>query len=88
MDKSVTNCHSYFQASGNEDPDLVLLDTEMEKVFGGKGPNQEKFDVSSLSDLGGQSSSSNRNYLLKKSLRPAHNGGSRSGRKYIRQILG
>ncbi|XP_037904873.1 anion exchange protein 3 isoform X3 [Hermetia illucens] len=53
----------------------------MEKVFGGKGPNQEKFDVSSLSDLGGQSSSSNRNYLLKKSLRPAHNGGSRSGQQ-------
>ncbi|XP_030238228.1 anion exchange protein 3 isoform X7 [Drosophila navojoa] len=36
--------------SGNEDPDEVLLDSEMEKVFAGAKQRKEKFDVSTFQD--------------------------------------
>ncbi|KRG05963.1 uncharacterized protein Dmoj_GI13032, isoform D [Drosophila mojavensis] len=36
--------------SGNEDPDEVLLDSEMEKVFAGAKARKEKFDVSTFQD--------------------------------------
>ncbi|XP_055914987.1 anion exchange protein 2 isoform X4 [Eupeodes corollae] len=38
------------KAGGNEDPDLVLLDTEMEKVFASSNNLKDKFDVSSFLD--------------------------------------
>ncbi|XP_070135791.1 band 3 anion transport protein isoform X1 [Drosophila bipectinata] len=36
--------------SGNEDPDEVLLDSEMEKVFAGNNARKEKFDVTTFQD--------------------------------------
>ncbi|XP_030372868.1 band 3 anion transport protein isoform X5 [Scaptodrosophila lebanonensis] len=36
--------------SGNEDPDEVLLDSEMEKVFAGTNKRQDKFDVKTFQD--------------------------------------
>ncbi|KAM8709641.1 hypothetical protein ACLKA7_016450 [Drosophila subpalustris] len=36
--------------SGNEDPDEVLLDSEMEKVFAGANARKDKFDVNTFQD--------------------------------------
>ncbi|XP_034103262.1 band 3 anion transport protein isoform X4 [Drosophila albomicans] len=36
--------------SGNEDPDEVLLDSEMDKVFAGSNPRKDKFDVNTFQD--------------------------------------
>ncbi|XP_064540056.1 anion exchange protein 3 isoform X6 [Drosophila montana] len=36
--------------SGNEDPDEVLLDSEMDKVFAGSSARKEKFDVNTFQD--------------------------------------
>ncbi|XP_034483033.1 anion exchange protein 3 isoform X1 [Drosophila innubila] len=36
--------------SGNEDPDEVLLDLEMDKVFAGSSARKEKFDVNTFQD--------------------------------------
>ncbi|XP_068149698.1 band 3 anion transport protein isoform X2 [Drosophila tropicalis] len=36
--------------SGNEDPDEVLLDSEMEKVFAGTNARKDKFDVTTFQD--------------------------------------
>ncbi|XP_032599357.1 anion exchange protein 3 isoform X3 [Drosophila grimshawi] len=36
--------------SGNEDPDEVLLDSEMDKVFAGSSKRKEKFDVNTFQD--------------------------------------
>lgn len=36
--------------SGNEDPDEVLLDSEMEKVFAGNSARKDKFDVTTFQD--------------------------------------
>lgn len=36
--------------SGNEDPDEVLLDSEMDKVFAGSNARKEKFDVNTFQD--------------------------------------
>ncbi|KAH8415596.1 hypothetical protein KR222_006022 [Zaprionus bogoriensis] len=36
--------------SGNEDPDEVLLDSEMEKVFAGSNARKDKFDVNTFQD--------------------------------------
>ncbi|KAH8270096.1 hypothetical protein KR018_003994 [Drosophila ironensis] len=36
--------------SGNEDPDEVLLDSEMEKVFAGNNARKDKFDVTTFQD--------------------------------------
>ncbi|XP_017842081.1 anion exchange protein 3 isoform X3 [Drosophila busckii] len=36
--------------SGNEDPDEVLLDAEMEKVFAGSSKRKDKFDVNTFQD--------------------------------------
>lgn len=38
------------QFHGNEDPDEVLLDSEMEKVFAGPSTLKEKFDVTTFQD--------------------------------------
>lgn len=46
-----------FQNDGNGDPNEVQLDAEMEKVFAGV-ENQDKFDVSKLSDQQQQSTES------------------------------
>lgn len=45
-----------FQNDGNGDPNEVQLDAEMEKVFAGV-ENQDKFDVSKLSDANQQQQS-------------------------------
>ena len=37
--------------NGNEDPNEVLLDSEMEKVFAGTINNKEKFDVTNFQDV-------------------------------------
>lgn len=39
-----------FQSGGNEDPNEVLLDSEMEKVFAGPSSLKEKFDVTTFQD--------------------------------------
>ncbi|KQS43734.1 uncharacterized protein Dere_GG15410, isoform B [Drosophila erecta] len=36
--------------SGNEDPDEVLLDSEMDKVFAGNSTRKDKFDVNTFQD--------------------------------------
>ncbi|XP_032573712.1 anion exchange protein 3 isoform X3 [Drosophila sechellia] len=36
--------------SGNEDPDEVLLDSEMDKVFAGNSARKDKFDVNTFQD--------------------------------------
>ncbi|XP_016977321.1 band 3 anion transport protein isoform X3 [Drosophila rhopaloa] len=36
--------------SGNEDPDEVLLDSEMDKVFAGNSSRKDKFDVNTFQD--------------------------------------
>jgi len=36
--------------SGNEDPDEVLLDSEMDKVFAGTSTRKDKFDVNTFQD--------------------------------------
>ncbi|KAH8380652.1 hypothetical protein KR009_011982 [Drosophila setifemur] len=51
--------------SGNEDPDEVLLDSEMEKVFAGPNARKEKFDVNTFQDtsqlpIGSRKKNSNR----------------------------
>lgn len=40
----------YLQSGGNEDPNEVLLDSEMEKVFAGPTALKEKFDVTTFQD--------------------------------------
>lgn len=41
---------SLFQSGCNEDPDEVLLDSEMEKVFAAPNSLKEKFDVTTFQD--------------------------------------
>ncbi|XP_022213729.2 anion exchange protein 3 isoform X5 [Drosophila obscura] len=38
------------KSGGNEDPDEVLLDSEMEKVFAGNSARKDKFDVNTFQD--------------------------------------
>ncbi|XP_015043258.2 anion exchange protein 2 isoform X2 [Drosophila pseudoobscura] len=38
------------KSGGNEDPDEVLLDSEMEKVFAGTSARKDKFDVNTFQD--------------------------------------
>ncbi|KAM7358803.1 anion exchange protein Ae2 isoform 5-T8 [Cochliomyia hominivorax] len=40
------------KSGGNEDPNEVLLDSEMEKVFAGPSSLKEKFDVTTFQDTG------------------------------------
>lgn len=54
---------NFLQATGNADPDLVLLDNEMDKVFAGSSPlNSKKFDITTLTDTNEPKSSLKREY--------------------------
>lgn len=57
--KQLSNCNWYIcfcffffcaLQSGNEDPDEVLLDSEMDKVFAGNSARKDKFDVNTFQD--------------------------------------